>query len=84
MYDQELKMPIVTSKSYLLNILLPHLNLMIPILKVYLKEVFGSSNLIHHLINKQNRILVVQCLLVDRPVVNSHAKSPIFLLHQHN
>jgi hypothetical protein len=50
-HHQELKVPIVAPESSLRDVLIPHPDLVVPRAQVNLREVLGSSKLIHQLIN---------------------------------
>ena len=81
---QKLKMPIVTSKLCLGDILLPHLDLMVPGPQINIGEIFGSPRLIHEFIDPGYRVPVLQSLLVQGPIINAHPQCAIFLLHQNH
>ena len=78
---QKLKIPIVTSEHFLRDILLPHLDLMIPGSQINLGEVFRSPQLIHEFIDPRYRVPILHGLLVQGPIVNAHPQCAIFLLY---
>ena len=82
-HDQKLKVPIVATKCCLWDVLIPNSDLVVPRTQIDLREVLGSSKLIHQLINAGNGVPVHEGLLVKGSVVYAHPKGPILLLHQH-
>lgn len=58
-HDQELKVPILAPKCCLRDILIPHPNLVVPRTQINLREVLGSSKLIHQLIYAGNGLSVL-------------------------
>lgn len=77
-------MPIVVPEICLRDVLIPHPDLVIPRVHVYLRELLGSSKLIHQPINARNGVAVIYRLLVERPVIDKHAQGSILFLHQNN
>lgn len=82
--NRELEMAIVTPKHYIRDILIPHPNLMVPRIQIYLREVLGLSKLIHKLIYVGDGVSVLQHLLVKGSIVHAHPQRAILLLHQDN
>lgn len=64
-HHQELKVPIMEYECHLQNFLLMHLNLVVPRVQLYHREVLGSSKLIHQLIYTGYGLLVLQGLIVQ-------------------
>lgn len=83
-HDQELKVPKVTSEICLVDILLSHTDLMIPKSQIYLGEVLSSMELINDVVHPWNRVFVLDCFLIEHPIINAHSHGPVFFLHQDN
>ena len=75
-------MPIVAPKCCLRDVLILNSDLVVPRMQIDLREVLGSSKLIHQLVNAGNRVPVLKSFTVEGPVVDTHSEGSI-LLHQH-
>ena len=76
-------MAIVAPECSLGDILVPHLDLMVPRPQIDFGEEIQSPQLIHQLINPGDGVIFLHGLLVERPVIDAHSQCAI-LLHQNN
>ena len=79
---QKLKMLTVTSECCLGDILLPHLDLILPGSQINLGEVLRSPQLIHEFIFPGYRVPFLHGLLVQGYIINAHPQCAILLLYQ--
>ena len=71
-HHHELVMPVTSPERCLLDIFIPNPHLVISRPQVYLGEPRRSLQLIEQIINPRQWIMVLDCQLVQLPVINAH------------
>ena len=75
---------VVSGECGLGNILLFNFELIISSPQIDLGEHLGSTELIKQIINSWQRVFVFDCDIIQLPVVHTHTKAAIFLVHKNS
>jgi formyltetrahydrofolate hydrolase len=79
-HDKELVVAISRPKRCFRNVLVLDANLPVSRAKIELCEVVASCKPIEEVIDARKRILVFDCDIVERPIINTHVEATVLLL----
>jgi len=82
--EYKLIVPIMIYEHCFVDFLLSDLVLMIPKLKIDLREVECTMKLIYQIIDPRYRVSILDCLLIKIRVVDAHIHHSILLPHQYH
>lgn len=81
-HDEELEQPLVSAERRLVDVIWMHAYLVIAGAHVELGEEPGAAQLVEQLLRHRDRKFILDCLVVESPVVNAESPRAILLFDQ--